>query len=128
MDGGDEDESTAYAAVSGMDRSQSTVISEDNTKVTTLSIPEKQGKDDPNTLSTTATVEKKKPKPRMASKSMKAEVKLAKTLFIIFIVFCVAWTPYAILCLYDKADTIAKEVYAISILILFIGIYIAHFP
>jgi uncharacterized protein with PQ loop repeat len=47
---------------------------------------------------------------------MKNEVKLAKTLFIIFIIFCLCWTPYALLCLIDRHDRALREAYAFTIL------------
>ena len=49
--------------------------------------------------------------------NMSHEVKLAKTLFIIFIVFCLCWTPYALLCLIDKDDLIMRDAYAMAILL-----------
>ncbi len=55
---------------------------------------------------------KKRPKMNMSQ-----EVKLAKTLFIIFIVFCLCWTPYALLCLIDKDDRVMRDAYAMAILL-----------
>ena len=64
------------------------------------------------------------PKPRSMRKrkkkragNFKNEVKLAKTLFIIFIVFCICWAPYALLCLIDKHDLVIREAYTFSILL-----------
>ena len=54
-------------------------------------------------------------KPR--GRNMKSEVKLAKTLFIIFIAFVACWTPYALICLIDKKDTVSKEAYTIAVLL-----------
>ena len=55
---------------------------------------------------------KKRPKMNMSQ-----EIKLAKTLFIIFIVFCLCWTPYALLCLIDKEDRVMRDAYSMSILL-----------
>ena len=48
--------------------------------------------------------------------SFQQEVKLAKTLFIVFMVFCVCWTPYALMCLIDRYDQVPKEVYTFGVL------------
>lgn len=45
------------------------------------------------------------------------EVKLAKTLFIVFLVFCLCWSPYAMICLIDRFDKQPKEAYMFSILL-----------
>lgn len=44
-------------------------------------------------------------------------LKLAKTLFIIFIVFAACWVPYAIIVVVDRHDTFPMEVHIFSILI-----------
>ena len=51
------------------------------------------------------------------ARAKKNDIKLAKTLFIIFIVFCICWTPYGLLCLIDRYDVIRLEAYAVSILL-----------
>ena len=48
--------------------------------------------------------------------SFRQEVKLAKTLFIVFIVFCLCWAPYALMCLIDRYNKIPKEAYTFAIL------------
>ncbi len=47
---------------------------------------------------------------------MKSEIRLAKTLFIIFVAFVICWTPYGVIVLFDKKDTLSKELYTISVL------------
>ena len=49
-------------------------------------------------------------------KERKQEVKLAKTLFLVFIAFCFCWTPYGILVLVDIKDTAHKAWYLFAIL------------
>ncbi|ELT94145.1 hypothetical protein CAPTEDRAFT_64190, partial [Capitella teleta] len=49
-------------------------------------------------------------------REIRQEVKLAKTLFLIFLVFCVCWAPYALVCLIDRYDRISKDVYTVAIL------------
>ncbi len=57
------------------------------------------------------------PKNNASPRNMKSEVKLAKTLFIVFIVFCCCWAPYALICLIDRYDQFSLETYAYSILL-----------
>ncbi len=65
-----------------------------------------------------AKTEKKRAKERKAKgKEMRSELRLARTLFIVFIVFCVCWTPYALVCLIDRYDKAPKWYYAFSILL-----------
>ncbi len=54
---------------------------------------------------------------RAKGREMRNDIKLAKTLFIVFITFCLCWTPYALICLIDKNDNIHKAWYAFSILL-----------
>ena len=58
-------------------------------------------------------------KKRKAKKGreLRNDIKLAKTLFIVFIAFCLCWTPYALICLIDKHDDIHKAWYAFSVLL-----------
>lgn len=62
------------------------------------------------------TVVKNTDNTRSRGRNMKSEIKLAKTLFIIFIVFVICWAPYALICLVDRADNMPKEAYTIAIL------------
>ena len=62
--------------------------------------------------------QKKKEKKNKGKKlELSSEVKLAKTLFIIFMFFCVCWAPYALMCLIDRFDNLQKEAYLYAILI-----------
>ena len=38
------------------------------------------------------------------------ELRLAKTLVIVFVMFCICWAPYAFMCVADYADNWPKEV------------------
>ena len=51
------------------------------------------------------------------SKELRNDIKLAKTLFIVFIAFCLCWAPYALICLIDRHDEIHKAWYAFSVLL-----------
>ena len=44
------------------------------------------------------------------------EIKLAKTLFLVFIAFCLCWTPYGVLVLVDVHNKAQKAVYLFAIL------------
>ncbi len=69
-------------------------------------------------LKAKAKAEKKRAKERKAKgKEMRAELRLARTLFIVFIVFCICWSPYALVCLIDRYDKAPKWYYAFSILL-----------
>ncbi|XP_074641503.1 melatonin receptor type 1C-like [Tubulanus polymorphus] len=43
------------------------------------------------------------------------DIKLAKTLLIVFIIFLICWTPYASLCIFDFADRVPKVCYIVAI-------------
>ena len=49
-------------------------------------------------------------------KNLKSDIRLARTLFIIFIVFVICWLPYASFCVIDKYDSLPKEAYTVAIL------------
>ena len=51
----------------------------------------------------------------LRSKVRQGDLKLAKTLFVVFLVFLVCWAPYASLCLFDPGDLVSKEFYIIAI-------------
>ncbi|CAH1783573.1 unnamed protein product [Owenia fusiformis] len=50
-----------------------------------------------------------------SNKVKNSDVKLAKTLVIVFIVFAVCWAPYALICLIDPNDIIPKAAYVVAI-------------
>lgn len=50
-------------------------------------------------------------------KERQDSIKLARTLFIIFVVFTICWTPYAFMVVLDVNDTFAMELHAFSILL-----------
>ncbi|XP_064609492.1 octopamine receptor Oamb-like [Liolophura sinensis] len=52
-----------------------------------------------------------------AGKERAESMKLAKTLFAIFVCFCLCWTPYAIIVVSDVNDTFPMEPHSFSILI-----------
>ena len=56
-------------------------------------------------------------KRRAKGRELRNDIKLAKTLFIVFIAFCLCWTPYALVCLIDRYDTVHKAWYAFSVLL-----------
>ena len=62
------------------------------------------------------TVNRKRIPRQRRGKNMTNEIRLAKTLFIIFIVFCLCWTPYALLCLIDRSDNVSRDAYLFAIL------------
>ena len=62
------------------------------------------------------TVNKERLPRQRRGKNMTNEIRLAKTLFIIFIVFCLCWTPYALLCLIDRSDNVSRDTYLFAIL------------
>ena len=64
----------------------------------------------------TVPTQKVKKKPSTEKRNTKNEIRLAKTLFIIFIVFCLCWTPYACLCLFDYNDRVHRDAYSYAIL------------
>ena len=47
--------------------------------------------------------------------NLSKEFRLAKTLFVIFTVFCICWSPYALLCLIDPNDQVDKLVYVVTV-------------
>ena len=51
------------------------------------------------------------------SRDARDSMKLARTLFIIFVVFVGCWSPYALIILLDKNDTYAAELHTYSVLI-----------
>ena len=90
----------------------STIITENwsNTGGSTkeaLAVPETEA------AKTARKIKQKKAKGR----EMRNDIRLARTLFIVFIAFCFCWTPYALICLIDKHDNIHKAWYAFSILL-----------
>ena len=50
-------------------------------------------------------------------RDMRREVRLARTLFIVFMAFCTCWAPYALICLTDRYDTVSKVAYTLTILL-----------
>ncbi len=50
------------------------------------------------------------------AKEMRNEIRLARTLFLIFVCFCICWSPYALLCLIDRYDKVHKIWYSLAIL------------
>ncbi|XP_064621987.1 melatonin receptor type 1B-like [Lineus longissimus] len=44
-----------------------------------------------------------------------SDIRLAKTLFIVFVVFLICWSPYALICLLDFQDAAPKVLYVIFI-------------
>ena len=54
---------------------------------------------------------------RYAQREKNESVKLTRTLCLIFVVFAVSWTPYAIIVVADKFDTFPTELHIFSILI-----------
>ncbi len=50
------------------------------------------------------------------AKEMRNEIRLARTLFLIFVCFCICWSPYALLCLIDRYDEAHKIWYSLAIL------------
>jgi hypothetical protein len=52
---------------------------------------------------------------RMKSSTMAREVKVAKTLFIVFVVFCCCWTPWVVLVLVDVSDEGHPFLYQVAI-------------
>lgn len=52
-----------------------------------------------------------------STREYRESMKLARTLFIIFVVFAVCWTPYAIIVAADTKDSYSMEVHIFSILI-----------
>ena len=61
--------------------------------------------------------QQKTKKRRAKGRELRNDIRLAKTLFIVFIAFCLCWAPYALICLIDKYDTIHNAWYAFSVLL-----------
>lgn len=53
---------------------------------------------------------------RKAQRAFKNDIKLARTLLIVFIVFCFSWAPYALICMIDRYDKAPHSAYYFSVL------------
>ena len=54
---------------------------------------------------------------KSALKEKNESVKLARTLCLIFVVFAVCWSPYAVIVVADRYDTFPLELHIFSVLI-----------
>ena len=67
------------------------------------------------TTSINANFNSAEPGQAMRCKVNTGDLKLAKTLFVVFLVFCVCWAPYGSLLLLDMKDVVSKEYYVVAI-------------
>lgn len=103
------DDDQTYARESAVESNQVSHVNSNPKKDTSnhLSVPESDA---------TKVAQRKAKKKRRSGREIRNDIRLAKTLFIVFIAFCLCWAPYALICLIDKDDNFHKAWYAFSIL------------